>query len=92
MVIVTYRHDDAPAREELVSLYDSVGWMVYTRTLEWLDDLGLMLFEDEPEGATPDQRSELGFQVSTKLRVHLAACRSSSVSLDNGALSLSATI
>ncbi|MGP4990913.1 MULTISPECIES: hypothetical protein [Glutamicibacter] len=31
-----------------------------------------MLLKDEPEGATLGQRSDLGFQVSTKLRVRLA--------------------
>ncbi|OKX85042.1 hypothetical protein AUO96_12745 [Corynebacterium glutamicum] len=37
-----------------------------------LDSLRLMLLKDEPEGATLGQRSDLGFQVSTKLRVRLA--------------------
>ncbi len=37
-----------------------------------LDGLRLMLLEDEPEGATLGQRSDLGFQVGTKLRVRLA--------------------
>ena len=37
MELVTYMHDDVPTREELVSLYDSVGWTVYTRTPERLE-------------------------------------------------------
>ena len=37
MDFVTYAIDDAPTREELVSLYDSVGWSVYTRTPDRLE-------------------------------------------------------
>lgn len=37
MKLVTYTHDDVPTREELVSLYDSVGWTVYTRNPERLE-------------------------------------------------------
>lgn len=37
MDFVTYAIDGAPTREELVSLYDSVGWSVYTRTPDRLE-------------------------------------------------------
>lgn len=37
MEFVTYANDDAPTREELVSLYDSVGWTAYTRAPEQLE-------------------------------------------------------
>ncbi|WP_311479103.1 GNAT family N-acetyltransferase [uncultured Gulosibacter sp.] len=37
MELVTYTPDDVPMREELVSLYDSVGWTVYTRSPERLE-------------------------------------------------------
>ncbi|WP_424115737.1 hypothetical protein [Rothia mucilaginosa] len=36
-----------------------------------LDCLGLMLLEDEAKGATLGERDELGFQISTELRISL---------------------
>jgi len=37
-----------------------------------LDGLGLMLLKDESERSTLSERCDLGFQVSTELRVRLA--------------------
>src|SRR5699024_12006520 len=37
-----------------------------------LDSLGLMLLEDETERATFGERGDLGFQISTELRIGLA--------------------
>jgi hypothetical protein len=42
------------------------------RSTGQLDSLGLMLLEDETEDATLGERDELGFQISTELRIGLA--------------------